>query len=115
MDFERRPIIRALKAAYFTPERAVEYLLTGISRTMQAKQNPHSALPKSPNSTSRSSLTAGARAVTRPSGMLAESTRPGRSSSTGMPDAAQGSLTRTNLNKRVEAHTLDPLHTTTNI
>ena len=115
MGFERHLIVRALKAAYSNPERAVEYLLTGIPKNIQAKQSPHSVKPGSPNSTSCSSLPASARAATRPAGMPVGKMEIGQRSTSGARDAPQGSSTRTELNKVNNTLTPTPMHTMTDI
>jgi tRNA A-37 threonylcarbamoyl transferase component Bud32 len=108
MGFERRLIVQALKAAYFNPERAVEYLLTGIPKNIQAEQIPSSATPASRNPTLRSSVTAGARTAAMP----AETTKTGQTSFNGTSDAPQGSFVRANLNTNGDALTLSSLLTT---
>ncbi|KAK0623135.1 XPC-binding domain-containing protein [Immersiella caudata] len=40
MGFERSQIDAAMRAAFYNPERAVEYLLTGIPENLQAQQAP---------------------------------------------------------------------------
>jgi hypothetical protein len=112
MGFERRLIVQALKAAYFNPERAVEYLLTGIPENIQAEQIPSSATPASRNPTLRSSVTAGARTAAPPAGMPAEMTKTGQTSINGTSDAPQGSFARTDLNTSGDALTLSSLLTT---
>lgn len=112
MGFERRLIVQALKAAYFNPERAVEYLLTGIPENIQAEQIPSSATPASRNPTLRSSVTAGTRSAAPLAGTLAEMTKTGQTSITGTSDAPQGSFVRTDLNTSGDALTLSSLLTT---
>lgn len=112
MGFERRLIVQALKAAYFNPERAVEYLLTGIPKNIQAEQIPSSATPASRNPSLHSSVTAGARTAAPPAAMPAEMTKTGQTSFNGTSDAPQGSFARADLNTTADALTLSSLLTT---
>ena len=115
MGFERHLIIQALNAAYPSPERAVEYLLFGIPEKSQAEQSSHSATSKSPNSTPRSSVAAGARVATRSTNVPAEMKKSGQASNSGTSNALQGSPMRTDVNKSGDALTLSSIHTATDM
>ena len=115
MGFERHLVIQALNAAYLSPERAVEYLLFGIPEDSQAEQSAHSATSKSPNSTPRSSIAAGARVAIRPMNMPADVMKIGQTSSSEMSDALQGSPIHNDLHKSGDTLTLSSIHTRTDM
>jgi UV excision repair protein RAD23 len=85
MGFARAEIDRAMRAAYFNPDRAVDYLLNGIPESVQAEQRQAAAARANPES--------GAGGEGQGAGTGAQATSP--------PPAAGGSSGTTNTDEPV--------------